>query len=188
MNAAFIGRNVPKKGLDTLLEAWSRLHTPGATLSLVTDASLTTPPGVHVMGLQPPSAIPDLLAKAHVCVLPCRRADDGDMDGIPLVLMEAMALGRPVLTTPISGITELVDDEVGWLVPPEDPTALAAELEQIAGDLTAAGQKGRAGPHRLRERGYHLGAQVDGVIDSWGFGEASATGMAADSREVQRPG
>ena len=60
--------------------------------------------------------------RASAFCLPCRILDNGDRDGIPNVLVEAMAAGTPVVTTPISGIPELVRDGVnGLLVAPDDP-------------------------------------------------------------------
>jgi len=186
LRALFIGRDVPKKGLDILLDAWSGLDRPTATLQLVTDATVRAPPaGVECLGFQPPSVIPDLLARAHLLVLPCRRAPDGDMDGIPLTLMEALAMGRPVVTTPISGIPELVDHTVGWLVPTENPRALRRTLQDVADDLPLAARKGAAGPHQLRHKGYHLASQVDGVVAAWEGRGSSTEGMAADSGTVE---
>jgi glycosyltransferase involved in cell wall biosynthesis len=61
--------------------------------------------------------------------------DDGDRDGLPNVLVEAMACGLPVVTTPVSGIPELVRHQVnGLLVPPDDPAALARELSRVTAD------------------------------------------------------
>ena len=186
LKAIFVGRSVPKKGLDTLLAAFSGLEVPGATLTLVTDKSPSAPPtGVTFLGLQPPSKIPELLAQSHLLCLPCRRGPDGDKDGVPVVLMEALAMGRPVLTTPISGIPELVDHAVGWLHPPDDPRALRHSLRLVANDLEQARRKGEAGPHRLRQRGYHLDAQVQGVVCAWGHDEASTPGMAPDGSPLQ---
>ncbi len=186
LKVIFVGRSVPKKGLDTLMSAWRSLEVPGATLTLLTDKAPSAPPeGVTCLGLRPPSQLPKLLAQSHVLCLPCRRGPDGDKDGVPLVLMEALAMGRPVLTTPISGIPELVDHAVGWFHPPDDPRALAQTLRRVAADLGQASRKGEAGPHRLRLRGYHLEAQVQGVVAAWGFNEAGTTGMAPDGSPLQ---
>ena len=68
------------------------------------------------------------LAGAQVFALPCTVAPDGDRDGIPVSLIEAMAAGLPVITSPVAGIGELVDEEVGWLVPPGDERALRGAL------------------------------------------------------------
>jgi glycosyltransferase involved in cell wall biosynthesis len=109
------------------------------------------------------------MASASVLVLPCRRATSGDMDGVPMVLMEAMALGRPVVTTRLSGIPELVDEAVGWLVPPEDPAALVQALRE-ATNRDECARRGAHGPARLRERGFTLADQVEGVLSAWAGG------------------
>ncbi len=88
------------------------------------------------------------MTACHVFVLPCRKDETGNMDGIPTVFMEAMATGRPVISCAISGIPELVrDGETGFLVPPDDAIALAAALERIASDESLRirmGQNARA--------------------------------------------
>ena len=79
--------------------------------------------------------VADLLARGQVFVLPCVEAADGQMDGIPTVLIEAMAAGIPVVSTTISGLPELVQDgEGGLLVAPEDPRALADAIERMLKD------------------------------------------------------
>jgi colanic acid/amylovoran biosynthesis glycosyltransferase len=185
LRVIFIGRSVPKKGLPTLLEAWRELKAPNAQLSLVTDhAPARLPEGVQLLGLQPSSTIPELIAQHHLLSLPCQRGPDGDMDGLPLVLMEAMALGRPVITTPISGIPELVDPAVGWLHAPGDATGLAQALSSANQDRASIAARGAAGPDRLRLRGYHLQAQAQQMRHVWrqskGIDEASTPSMAED--------
>ena len=63
-------------------------------------------------------------------------------------------LFRSVITTAVSGIPEVVDEAVGWLVPPDDPAALAAAMRQALGDPAEARRRGARGPTRLRERGF----------------------------------
>jgi colanic acid/amylovoran biosynthesis glycosyltransferase len=163
LHAISVGRNVPKKGLDTLLAAW-----PGVTgrLTLISDITGPVPDGVTVTGPLPPSAVRAAMARANLLVLPCRQAPDGDLDGVPVAMMEAMASGRPVVTTPVSGIPELIDEAVGWLVPPDDPTALRACLSQST--HTERLRRGAAGPERLRERGFTLEDQARSVRTAWG--------------------
>lgn len=164
--AVAVGRNVEKKGFADLLRAWPDVDLD---LTFVSDWTEPVPPRVRVTGLLPSPAALDAMAAASVLVLPCRRAESGDMDGVPMVLMEAMALGRPVVTTRLSGIPELVDESVGWLVPPEDPGALVEALREATRREECV-RRGARGPARLRERGFTLADQVDGVLSAWGAG------------------
>ena len=76
---------------------------------------------------------------ADVFCLPCRVLDNGDRDGLPNVLMEAMACGLPVITTPVSGIPEIIHDgHNGTLVPPNDAEALADAIQRISSDSMLA--------------------------------------------------
>jgi len=65
---------------------------------------------------------------ADVLVLAAKVARDGDRDGLPVALIEAAALGVPLVATAVSGIPELVEAGTGHLVPPDDPPAFAAAL------------------------------------------------------------
>ncbi len=88
----------------------------------------------------------DLMADSDLVVLPTRE------EGFPNTLLEAMALGRPVLTTPVDGIPELVrDGETGLLVPPRDPAALADGLARLLGDDDLRRRLGEAGLRRVRD-------------------------------------
>jgi len=92
---------------------------------------------VHLRGALTQQQLQELLGQAGVFVLPSVVAPDGNRDGIPVALMEAMASGLPVVSTTVSGIPELITDEKsGLLVPPGDPERLAASLERL---LTTAG-------------------------------------------------
>jgi glycosyltransferase involved in cell wall biosynthesis len=97
----------------------------------------------------------DLLAeyrRADALCAPCRLLDQ-DRDGIPNVLVEAMAAGAPVVATPVSGIPELVAHGVnGLLVPPEDPAALADALTRLHGDRALGERLAAAGRATVRER------------------------------------
>ena len=165
LRALFIGRDVPKKGLDTLFEAWDGAPA-GAELRVVSDRTGGgLPPGVRLLGLQPRGAVVEHLGWCNLVIAPCREAPDGDLDGVPVVLMEALAAGRPVLTTPVSGIPELVDAAVGWLVPPDDPGALRAALDTITEEEIS--RRGSRGPARLRNRGYTRDTQVTLAQRAW---------------------
>ena len=145
-----VGRFVPKKGFDMLVAAVGRLRERGLDVELVIagergDADETSrrsgcAPTVSAESVKMPGPLSqaELLAlyrARDVFALACRVIDDGDRDGIPNVLVEAMAAGLPVVSTPVSGIPELVvDGENGLLVAPEDPAALADAIWPLAKD------------------------------------------------------
>src|SRR5690606_10231884 len=109
---------------------------------------------------------------SHGLVLPSLR------EGLPVVLMEAMGLGSPVIASRVDGVPELVEDGVhGWLVAPGDRAGLAAALGAFArceaGELEAMGRRGNA---RVRER--HDARRAARVLDGLVRGA-----VAADGRE-----
>jgi glycosyltransferase involved in cell wall biosynthesis len=161
------GRLVAKKGFDVLAEACGLL----AAQNVSVDAVIAGPPGEHTAEVERIVAARGLTGRVHlpgsvsqselhaaymdadVFCLPCRVLDNGDRDGIPNVMVEAMAAGLPVVTTPVSGIPELVSDgENGLLVPPNDPTALAGALLRLRREPDLAARLGRAARATVRER------------------------------------
>jgi len=87
-----------------------------------------------------------LLEGAEIFILPSVTAGDGDMEGIPVSLMEAMARGMPVISTYHSGIPELVEDGVsGFLVPERDVVALARAIQRTVENGSTWPEIGRAG-------------------------------------------
>ena len=81
--------------------------------------------------------------------------------------MEAMACGLPVIATSVSGIGELVDDEVGWLIPPDSPDALASAMRAAMASREACASKGARARQRVLQ-GWTLSQQVDGLCRAWG--------------------
>ena len=156
-----VGRQVPKKGFDVLLRAIRLLRDQGVDLelALVGEEGDATP-YVHrlidelrlgdIVELRGPCGQADLLrlySGATVFALACQVADDGDRDGIPNVLVEAMAAGLPVVSTAVSGIPELVrDGENGLLVPSGDPAALAEAIARVVDDRALRDRLARQGP------------------------------------------
>lgn len=159
-----VGRNVPKKGLDRLVAAVGSL--PGARLRLFSDAPQLAGPQVEVPGLRPRGEVARALAGSCLFALPCRVAEDGDRDGIPVALMEAMAAGLPVLTTRLAGLDELVDEEVGWLVPPDDPEALREALAEALASPEERVRRGRAARARVQAH-FTLERQARELARAW---------------------
>ncbi len=88
---------------------------------------------VSMPGFKPQEEIRRALSEADIFLLPSKAAADGDMEGIPVALMEAMAVGLPVVSTFHSGIPELIENNVsGWLVEEDDPEALAETLLKLS--------------------------------------------------------
>ncbi len=140
---------VEKKGLDTLVAAIAELVAAGRTdvrLEIIGDgpgraaleaqiAELGVGDRVVLRGGQPPTEVRATLARAQVFALAAREARDGDTDGLPVALLEAMAHGVAVVATPIAGLPEaVIDGETGLLVPPDDSAALAAAIARLLDD------------------------------------------------------
>ncbi|AXX02658.1 colanic acid biosynthesis glycosyltransferase WcaL [Cronobacter sakazakii] len=88
---------------------------------------------VFMPGFKPSHEVKAMLDQADLFLLPSVTGADGDMEGIPVALMEAMAVGIPVVSTLHSGIPELIDaGKSGWLVPENDAAALAERLQAFA--------------------------------------------------------
>lgn len=155
------GRLVPKKGPDDLARAFVRLCDAQANVELrvIGDgpmkeemeailAEAEVLDRVRFLGLLEPDAVAMEMAQGHLFCLPSRVGPDGDSEGIPNTLKEAMASGLPVVSTIHAGIPELVEDGVsGYLVPERDVVALADCLEQLIrtpGCWEAMGRAGRA--------------------------------------------
>lgn len=140
-----IARLVEKKGIEYAVQAVARLRADGvpvvldvigdgplrgSLLRLVHDLGL--PNAVRIVGARTGADVARSLRAAHVFVVPSVTAADGDMEGIPVALMEAMASGVPVVATWHSGIPELVRHGTsGLLVPERDPGALAGAIQRL---------------------------------------------------------
>jgi glycosyltransferase involved in cell wall biosynthesis len=101
---------------------------------------------VQLLGARASDEVLREYQRATVFALPCVEADDGDVDGIPNVLLEAMACGVPALSTDLSAIRELiVSGRNGVLVPPDDTTALAIGLRDLLANPSRRADLGEAG-------------------------------------------
>jgi glycosyltransferase involved in cell wall biosynthesis len=150
---------VPKKGFDVLIEACQILaeRRVGFTCDIAGDGPLrkeleSAAEGaglagrVSFRGARLQDELVDAYRRASLFVLAPVMTPDGDRDGIPNVLVEAMACGVPVVSTRLSGIPELIEDGVdGLLVAPNDPWALAEAIERLLTDNALAHALGLAG-------------------------------------------
>jgi glycosyltransferase involved in cell wall biosynthesis len=113
----------------------------------------------------------DVLAhyrQSDIFGLACRITPDGDRDGLPNVLVEASSQGLVCVSTDISGVPELLDDGVnGFVVPPEDPAALAAALERLMRDPALRQRLGSAAEQRVRSAFDHHSSirQLTGLFE-----------------------
>jgi glycosyltransferase involved in cell wall biosynthesis len=143
-----VARLVEKKGIDTLISAVAELNRREirARLTIAGDgpdrprlekiaAELNCRDQIRWLGAVGNSRVFSLLAEADVFALPSRQDSNGDRDGIPVVLMEAMAGGTPVVAGDLPAIGELVEDGVsGLLVKANQPGALADKLAMLWGN------------------------------------------------------
>lgn len=143
-----VGRLDPIKGFDVLVDALRQLNERNIEFrcTVIGEGPLrsaleaqTRAHGldgrIEWVGALPQEAVQAALRDAAIFALPCQVAADGNRDGIPVALMEAMASGCAVVTTAVSGIPELVEDDVNGLVVAErDAAGLADALQRLLGD------------------------------------------------------
>lgn len=111
--------------------------------------------------------IPAFMNSGDVYCLPCVWASDNDVDGLPQMLMEAMACGLPAVSTRLVGIPDLViDQETGLLVEPNDTEALADALMQLAQEQDLATRLAQAG-HTHVTKNFDLGTCLDPLLDRY---------------------
>ncbi|HEX8982076.1 MAG TPA: glycosyltransferase [Ktedonobacterales bacterium] len=161
-----VGRLVEKKGLRYLVEACAMLRNRGIAFRCLIvgggplrDAlyeqitALQLDETIELLGPRTQEEVAQIYRQATVMALPCVVMDNGDRDGIPNVLVEAMAMGIPVVSTAISGIPELVQHaHSGLLVPPRDAAALAETLATLLADANQRRALGEAALQVVAER------------------------------------
>jgi glycosyltransferase involved in cell wall biosynthesis len=160
---ACVCRLSPKKGLDIAIRACAELRDKKVQFlyeiagygpqrrdleDLIEKLNLVDK--VKLLGAMPNDQLTELFSRASIFFMPCVKTVEGDMDGIPVAMMEAMACNVPVVSTGISGIPELVEDGItGRLAPENDVNALAQILEELLGDRETIEQFGKAGRERV---------------------------------------
>lgn len=149
----FVGRLEERKGVKFLLEAMAQLKARGSDvrLNIVGNgpqkealqrqtAALSLEAVVTFAGTQDEAGVAEALRHADLLVVPSLS------EGLPVVIMEALASGVPVVASDVDGIPELVrDGETGWLVPPADQQVLAESMEQLLVDPGLRQRMGAAG-------------------------------------------
>jgi glycosyltransferase involved in cell wall biosynthesis len=178
-----LGRLVEKKGFSYLVDAAARV--PGLHVALAGEGDLrtelaartaTASAPVRLVGALDRASVAAALAAADIVVVPSVVDRAGNVDGLPNVLLEAMAAGRAVIASRVAGIPDVVTDGVdGILVEEKDVAGLAAALARLAGDPA------------LRQR---LGAAARAMVTrglSWDqaartFEESYAAAAALDAR------
>ncbi len=160
-----VGRLIEKKGYATLIGACAILRDRGVPFRciLVGDgpledalasqiARLDLRDQVTLAGPRPFGDVLDLLGQARVFALACATERDGGMDNLPTVIMEAMAAGRPVVSTRLAGVPEMVvDGKTGLLLDEGDTPGIAEALAEILADPAKASAMGEAGKRRAQE-------------------------------------
>jgi glycosyltransferase involved in cell wall biosynthesis len=193
VTAAFVGRLLDDKGIRTLVAAHDILRNHGEKLRLLiagegdpaNPASIPRSeteswkhkPGVELLGHV--DGIRKVWERAHIAVLPSRR------EGLPVSLLEAAAFGRPMVATDVPGCREIAHHDVnGFLVPPDDPEALAGALAVLARDRALRQRFGAAGRRRAETEfsKTRVGEQVVALYNGLLSGKSAALpAMAANA-------
>lgn len=172
-----------KKGVPVLVEACRILSdrniefickvigadTEGVQLEKYRQDTNGLGPGgcLEFTGLLPSDEVMERLAEADIFVLPSILAENGDMDGIPVSLMESMAAGVPTVSTSLSGIPELIENgKDGILVPPGDAAGLADAIERLLSDRIFAEEMGRLGSEKVKDQ-FNVSGYVNLLLKNW---------------------
>ncbi len=156
----FVGRLVPDKGIAILVESFVRLYESNRDIRLLvigdfephrgrlprgTSETLTDHPGIIAVGFT--QEVEPYYAAMDMLVLPTRR------EGFPYSLLEAAAMGLPVITTKVTGCVDaVVDGQTGLLVPPEDVSALTDAIRKLVVSPQLRFRLGRQARKRVEER------------------------------------
>ncbi|WP_281823259.1 glycosyltransferase family 4 protein [Jannaschia rubra] len=186
-----VGRLIEKKGFDVLIEAMGLLRDRGqkatcriigageqgpALAAQIAEAGLGDV--VWLDGPRPQAEVIAALRDAAVFACPCVVGEDGNRDGLPTVLLEAMALGTPCVATDVTGIPELVrDGETGFCVPERDAPALADAIASLLDDPECGKRLSRSA-RDLIEREFDIRRNTAQLRDIF----AAATGAATCER------
>lgn len=185
------GRLVEKKGFDVLIDACALLRDRGVALEcrIVGGGedeeqlrrrinALDLQGVVHMTGPLPRGDVIREMRRASVFAAPCVEGSDGNRDGLPTVLLEAMALGIPCISTRVTGIPELVQDGVtGLLLDPRDTEGLADAIQQLLPSPPEAARLVHGARRRIEED-FDIHRNAARIREIF-FGEAAEVGTHA---------
>ncbi|MGB0383546.1 MAG: glycosyltransferase [Ardenticatenaceae bacterium] len=174
-----VGRLVEKKGFDTLIRACHILTTWGLDFrcEIIGKGALRDPlkqlivdlgvqERVRLVGPKPQDGVLAAYRRASIFTLPCVIGSDGNRDGLPTVLLEAMATGLPVVSTNLTGVPEIIDHgQNGLLVPPGNEQALARTLAKLLTNPARRQQMGQAARQKV-EHAFDVRQNV-AQLDQW---------------------
>ncbi|MGE3174923.1 MAG: glycosyltransferase family 4 protein [Planctomycetota bacterium] len=185
-----VGRLVEKKGFHILFDALAQMKQQGFAprCEIIGDGEDRDAlheqvrrlglDNVVFLGMQTQDQVRAHMATATVMALPCIVGADGNRDALPTVLLEALASGLPILSTPVGGVEEIADfGKAGVIVEPGDVTALARELTALLRDKARLAAFSKAGRARA-EQCFDLSTNV-GKLLSWFEGGRKAPGASA---------
>lgn len=181
-----VGRLVEKKGFADLISACGLLRDRGRAFRCEIAGggvlekelraqveSMELGEQVQLLGPQPQGVIRKKLHEAAVLAAPCVVAADNDRDGLPTILLEAMAMGAPCISTDVTGIPEVLrHEETGLSVPQRDPAALAVACERLLQDSDLAVRLAERARGQIEERfdivrnAARIREFVSGILDS----------------------
>jgi colanic acid/amylovoran biosynthesis glycosyltransferase len=170
-----VGRLVEKKGFDHLLTAIALMRTQGREVRLdlvgggaeegtlrARAAALGVTDLVTFHGALTQAEAREVICRAAALAAPCVVGADGNRDGLPTVILESLALGTPVVATPVTGIPEaIVDGRTGLLVPESDPAALADALGSLLDHAELRCSLADAGRRHVQT---HFDSRTNGVL------------------------
>jgi colanic acid/amylovoran biosynthesis glycosyltransferase len=164
-----IARLVEKKGVEYAIRAVAKLGKANENIeyNILGDGPLSgnlqqliqelgVASKVKLLGWKQQHEVVEILNNSHIMLAPSVTSKNGDQEGIPVVLMEAMAMGIPVVSTLHSGIPELVQDKItGFLVPERDVETLAERLRYLIEHPEIWAEMGQAG-RKFVEENYEI--------------------------------
>jgi len=182
-----VGRLDPIKGFDVLVDALAELRRQGRRFrcQVIGEGPLRRElqaridrqglsEQVALVGARSQTDVRAALSAATIFALPSLIAPSGDRDGIPVSLMEAMAAGAPVVSTRVSGIPELIEDQrEGLLVAPQDPRALADALARLLDDGALRRRVAVAGRAKI-EREFDAAREANKLLELFAHARARA--------------